>query len=81
MAMFRRKVLSVQAGDRFVKVGDPSEKVWVVSRVWTTVDGLLHARMESFRHQSETRIISVSALIDPEFFTPASRSPEDDADG
>jgi hypothetical protein len=71
MSLFSRRSLPVQSGDRFVKVGDPPTKVWVVSRVWETVDGLPHARMESCRHQTETRIISVSALTDPQFFVPA----------
>jgi hypothetical protein len=71
MYRLMRKTHAIQAGDRFVKVGDSPNKVWVVSRVWETVDGLPHARMENFHHQSETRIISVSALTDPQFFTPA----------
>ncbi|KIM00744.1 hypothetical protein CCC_01738 [Paramagnetospirillum magnetotacticum MS-1] len=72
MSWFKRALPSVKPGDRFVKIGDQPNKVWVVSRVWDTVDGIAHVRMESFFHQGETRIISVSALTDPRFFLPAS---------
>jgi hypothetical protein len=75
MSLFSRRSLPVRSGDRFVKVGDPPTKVWVVSRVWETVDGLPHARMENCQHQTETRIISVSALTDPQFFVPATVVP------
>jgi hypothetical protein len=71
MSWFKRASPSVKPGDRFVKVGDPPNKVWVVSRVWETVDGIPHVRMESFLHQGETRIISVSALMDRRFYAPA----------
>jgi len=60
----------VQTGDRYRKVGDQFGKVWEVTRVWTTVDDLLHARMRSVNKRGETRIISVSALTDRLFFTP-----------
>lgn len=60
----------VQAGDRYRKVGDQFGKVWEVTRVWPTVDDLLHARMRSVDKLGETRIISVSALTDRMFFTP-----------
>jgi len=60
----------VQPGDRYAKVGDLFGKVWEVTRVWTTVDDLLHARLRSVDKQGETRIISVSALTDRLFFTP-----------
>lgn len=71
MSWFKRALPPVQPGDRFVKIGDQPNKVWVVSRVWETVDGIPHVRMESFLHQGETRIISVSALMDLRFFAPA----------
>jgi len=51
-------------------VGDQFGKVWEVTRVWMTVDDLLHARLRSVDKQGETRIISVSALTDRLFFTP-----------
>jgi hypothetical protein len=69
--MISRNARSVQLGDRFVKNGDPYGRIWVVIRVWTTIDGLLHARMENNDRQHETRIISVSALVDDHFFTSA----------
>ena len=69
--MFHRDIPSVQVHDRFVKAGDPPGRVWVVIRVWTTVDGLLHARMTGETREGETRIISVSALVDKQFFSPA----------
>jgi hypothetical protein len=68
MSWFKRASPAVNPGDQFVKVGDPPNKVGVVSRVWETVDGIPHVRMESFLHQGETRIISVSALMDRRFY-------------
>jgi len=69
--MLRRKAPPVQIGDRFVKAGDPPGRAWDVVRLWTTVDGVPHARMENNGQQRESRIISVSALTDPHFFSPA----------
>ncbi len=70
MTMFGRKSPPLQVGDRFVKAGDRFGKVWEVSRVWITVDDLLHARLKSVEKRSETRIISVITLTDPQFFIP-----------
>ena len=69
--MFRRDIPIIQVDDRFVKAGDPPGRVWVIIRIWTTVDGLLHARMIGETREGETRIISISALNDPHFFSPA----------
>ncbi|PKU22402.1 hypothetical protein CWS72_21605 [Telmatospirillum siberiense] len=72
MAIFKREGPSVQIGDRFIKRGDSLGQEWVIIRLWTTVDGLPHARMESSGRGQESRIISVSALTDPYFFSPVS---------
>ena len=69
--MTRRVAPSVQIGDRFVKSGDPPGRVWVVVRLWTAVDGLPHARMKGEGSRDETRIISISALTDRHFYSPA----------
>lgn len=69
--MFKREGPSVQIGDRFIKKGDTWGREWVIIRLWTTVDGLPHARMENNGRGQESRIISVSALTDPYFFSPA----------
>jgi len=69
--MFSREVPTVQVHDRFVKSGDPPGRVWVVIRVWKTVDNLMHARMIGESRAGETRIISVSALTDHHFYTAA----------
>ena len=71
--MFHREVPTVQVHDRFVKNGDPPGRVWVVIRVWKTVDNLMHARMIGESRSGETRIISVSALTDPHFYKQANR--------
>ena len=36
-----------------------------------TSDGLMHARMQAEDRDGETRIISISALMDRHFYTPA----------
>ena len=67
MAMFGHKAHSVEIGDRFVKAGDRSTKVWEVLRLWATPDGILHARLENL---ADTMAISVITLTDPQFFSP-----------
>ena len=71
MAMFKREGPPVQIGDRFIKKGDTWDREWVIIRLWTTVDGLPHARVENNGRGKESRIISVSALLDPFFYSPA----------
>ena len=51
-----------------MKSNDQTKKVWEVSRLWTAVDGVPHARLVN-RH--ETLMVSVSTLNDQEFFTAA----------
>jgi hypothetical protein len=63
---------SIELADRFIKAGDPAGRVWVVIRLWTTSDGLPHARLEIEGRRGETRIMSVSALSDRHFYSPAS---------
>ena len=65
MAIFGRKTPPIQVGDRFIKANDQTRKIWEVSRLWTTVDGVPHARLVN-RH--ETLMVSVSTLADQEFF-------------
>ena len=48
-----------------MKASDQTRKVWEVSRLWTTVDGVPHARLVS---QHETLMVSIRTLEDPEFF-------------
>ena len=66
MAFFRRKLTPIKVGDLFRKFADRTAKVWAVSRLWTTVDGIPHARLES---RDETLAVSIITLSDPEFFT------------
>ena len=70
MAIFGRKAPAIQIGDRFMKVGSHGANVYEVSRLWTATDGLPHAHLTNIAKHGETRIISVSALTDPQFFTP-----------
>jgi len=51
-----------------MKAGDRNGKVWEVSRLWTTVDDVPHARLA---YRDETLAVSVSTLADPQFFVPA----------
>jgi hypothetical protein len=60
---------SIDVNDRFQKTGDPSGRVWVVVRLWTATDGLPHARLEFEGRSGETRIMSVSALLDRRFYS------------
>ena len=69
--MANRKYQHIQIGTRFVKVGDPYGKVWEVTRLWTTDDGLPHARLMSEGRERDTRIMSLSALADDRLFLPA----------
>jgi hypothetical protein len=65
MAIFGRKIPPIQVGDRFMKSNDQTRKVWEVSRLWTAVDGVPHARLVN---QHETMMVSIRTLDDPEFF-------------
>ncbi|BAE50881.1 hypothetical protein amb2077 [Paramagnetospirillum magneticum AMB-1] len=65
MALFGRKPPPIQVGDRFKKSNDQTRKVWEVSRLWTAVDGVPHARLVN---QHETLMVSIRTLEDPEFF-------------
>ena len=65
MAIFGRKIPPIQVGDRFMKAIDHTRKIWEVSRLWTTVDGVPHARLVN-RH--ETLMVSIGTLKDQEFF-------------
>jgi len=78
MTLFRRVAPPIQVGDRFRKAGDQFGKVWEIARLWTTVDGLLHARLKSQDKQGETRIVSVITLTDRQFFSPVIAGPAED---
>ena len=69
--MLSRKAPSVNIGDRFMKVGDQYGRAWTVMRLWTTLDGLPHVRLQSDGQDQETRIISLSALVDVHFYVRA----------
>jgi hypothetical protein len=66
-----RKYQHIQVGSRFLKVGDSYGRTWEVIRLWTTGDGLPHALLESNDRERDTRIMSLSALIDDRLFVPA----------
>ena len=74
--MMRREAPTVKLDDRFVKAGDPLRRVWVVVRLLTTIDGILHVRMVDEGQGrggggGETRIISNATLTDRHFYSPA----------
>lgn len=66
--MVGRKAPPVVIGDRFMKTGDLYGRVWTVIRLWTTSDGLPHVRLENDGLDHETRIISLSALVDEHYY-------------
>lgn len=70
-AIFGRKASSpLQVGDLFMKAGIRFGTVWEVSRLWTAVDGLPHARLNSLEYHRETMVVSVVTLNDRQFFAP-----------
>lgn len=70
MMMFKNKTSSVRIGERFVKAGDQFGRAWKVTRLWTTAVGIPHAQIENDGQRKESRIISVSALTDMNFYGP-----------
>ena len=68
--MIRRKARPIDLGDRFIKIGDLYGRIWTVVRIWKATDGLPHARIENDGPGHETRIISISALADEDFYIP-----------
>ncbi|ARJ65944.1 hypothetical protein WV31_09905 [Magnetospirillum sp. ME-1] len=68
MTIFGRNPPPIQVGDRFMKSNDQTRKIWEVSRLWTAVDGVPHARLVN---QHETIMVSLRTLADQEFFVPA----------
>jgi hypothetical protein len=74
MMMFRRTTSSVRLGAHFVKADDPLGRAWTVTRLWTTAVGIPHAQIENNGQRKETRIISVSALTDVNFYGPIAES-------
>ncbi|MGE5505254.1 MAG: hypothetical protein ACM31L_12590 [Actinomycetota bacterium] len=70
--LFKRNApSSVRLGESFVKTGDPAGSTWTVTRLWTTAVGIPHAEIEN---SGQSRIISVSALTDQNFFGPRSKT-------
>jgi hypothetical protein len=67
MLFKRSRLSSVRLGESFVKAGDPPGAAWTVTRLWTTAVGIPHAEIDNSR---ESRIISVSALTDHNYFGP-----------
>lgn len=59
------KTSQIQAGECFVKAGDPNKLVWKVIALRTATDGIEHARLES-RERSIT--IGSGVLCDHRFW-------------
>lgn len=68
--IFQRKRSSVRIGERFIKANDHTGRAWKVTRLWTTAIGIPHAQIENDGQRKETRIISISALTDMNFYGP-----------
>ena len=75
MGIFRNKPPTIKEGDRFIKASDRLEKVWEVLKLWTSVDGVPHARLV---HGDETLAVSIITLSDPQFFVHAPASISDE---
>ena len=73
--MLRRKPSPIKVGDCFIKSGDQYQKVWTVEHLWTTVDGILHARLRSGERQSDVMTVSCEILSDQQFFKSGGTSP------
>ncbi|MDR3438071.1 hypothetical protein [Telmatospirillum sp.] len=68
--MARSSASSFQVGDSFVKTGETRKSVWVVTRSWTHVDGLLHVQLAKQSRESEIITISAATLSDAAYFRP-----------
>jgi len=68
MRIFRLKAQHLEIGDRFIKADDRHAKIWEIAKIWTTVDGVRHVRLNNMAVQSDTMMVSVHALTDHQFF-------------
>jgi hypothetical protein len=66
MLMARQTAPGVQAGEYFVKVGDPNGKIWEVVDLRITTDGILHARLKT--GDNSTMTIAAGVLLDRHFW-------------
>jgi len=62
---------SFQVGDSFMKTGETRGIVWVVTRSWTHVDGLIHVQLAKQSRQTDVITVSASTLADAAYFRPA----------
>lgn len=65
----KKKGTPIQTGDTFIKTGDGNKNVWVVTRLWTHIDGLLYASMEKENNQNDVITVSVLALTNRNYFS------------
>jgi hypothetical protein len=72
----RKSSSSIQVGDSFVKTGEIRKSVWVVTRSWTHVDGLLHVQLAKQARQSEIITVSATTLADGAYFRPIAQQPQ-----
>jgi hypothetical protein len=49
---------------RLTAFGMPSRTVWVVSRIWTDLDGLLHTQLVNDNDPGRRKTISTTTLVD-----------------
>lgn len=68
VTLFGRGFVEIQVGDKFVKTDDRLGWVWTVSRLWTAVDGIAHARLNGPENESMTIVVSVATLNNQDFF-------------
>lgn len=68
--MARISASSIQVGDSFVKTSEVRKSIWVVTRSWTHVDGLLHVQLAKQSRESEVITISAVTLADGAYFRP-----------
>jgi hypothetical protein len=70
----RTNSASIQVGASFVKTGEIRKSVWIVTRSWTHVDGLVHVQLAKQARTTEVITVSASTLADSAFFRPFSVS-------
>jgi hypothetical protein len=63
-------VSSINVGARFVKTGDVRKNIWVVTKAWTHVDGILHVRLAKSSQETDVITVSARTLYDTNYFKP-----------
>ncbi len=61
-----------QIGDQFRNVGNAFHNaVWILTEIFTSRDGIEHARLTSAGNAMESKTLALSVIADPKRFVPA----------